>query len=76
MEVVKKLEKSEDISFLPILQKLVERFPRKFKYKKELGLEYAKKMETIEEAIELFEDILDQNDTLVKAQLGTDMANN
>ena len=72
MKVVKILEQNSDISFSPILQKLVERFPKNFKYKKELGLEYAKRKER-KKAIKLFEDILDQNDTLVKATLGTNV---
>ena len=70
MKVVKKIEDSESISFIPILQKLVERFPKKFKYKKELGLQYSQYSLSRGMAINIFEDILDKNDSLVKAHLG------
>ena len=70
LKVVEKIEDSESVSFIPILQKLVERFPKKYKYKKELGLQYSKYMHTRLMAIDIFEDILDKNDSLVKAHLG------
>ena len=70
MVSVKKLENDSDVSFVPILQKLVDHFPKKLQYKKQLGLDYAKDDETIVEAIELFEDILNQNDTLGKKKFG------
>ena len=66
MEVVPKLEGDDEneIWFSSILQKLVDRFPHKVKYKRQLGLEYVQKNENITEVIKLFEDILDKNDTL------------
>ena len=67
LKVVKKLENESDISFSQILQELVKRF--QFKYKKELGLEYVRRKEE-KEAIKVFEDILHQNDSLVKAWYG------
>ena len=67
LKVVKKLENKSDISFSQILQELVKRF--QFKYKKELGLEYVRRKES-KKAIKVFEDILHQNDSLVKAWYG------
>ena len=69
MEIVPKLEGddetgSREIWFSTILEKLVDRFPNKIKYKRQLGLEYFRKNENITQAIKLFEDILDTNDTL------------
>ena len=69
MKVVPRLEGddetgSREIWFSPILQKLVDRFPNKAKYKRQLGMEYFQKSENITQAIKLFEDILDKNDTL------------
>ena len=55
---------SREIWFSPILEKLVDRFPHKVKYKKELGVEYFRQNENITQAIKLFEDIVDKNDTL------------
>ena len=67
-----KVGENEGSTILTIYQKLVSRFPEKYKYKKELGLQYVRKRNTVE-AIRIFEEILDQNDTLVKAHLGKDI---
>ena len=64
-----KVGENEGSTISIIYQKLVSRFPKKYKYKKELGLQYVRKRNTVE-AIRIFEEILDQNDTLVKAHLG------
>ena len=66
---LEKVGENEGSAILTIYQKLVSRFPKKYKYKKELGLQYIRKRNNAE-AIRIFEEILDQNDTLVKAHLG------
>ena len=69
---LEKVGENEGSVILTIYQKLVSRFPKKYKYKKELGLQYVRKRNTAE-AIRIFEEILDQNDSLVKAHLGKDI---
>ena len=69
---LEKVGENEGSIIMTIYQKLVSRFPEKHKYKKELGLQYVRKRNTAE-AIRIFEEILDQNDSLVKAHLGKDI---